>query len=196
MIILIDAYNLLKTVLHVKFISDVQRMHFLQLFDKYAQHRPSNQIILVFDGGQDMYVSEERYKNITLFYSGSMQIADDVIKKKLYANKSHDILLVTCDRELRNYAANYQIESLGSVEFYKIMQDSMQQQNKKEVIIAQTICKTSANNNSDLDMLMEVGSRRLMMKDQDKAITIAMHTLDNKRDTKKNKKLLKKIAKI
>jgi len=196
MIILIDAYNLLKTVLHVKFISDQQRQQFLQLFNSYAQHRPTNQIILVFDGGQDLYEFEERYKNITLFYSGTMQIADDLIKKKLDTYRSHDILLVTCDRELRRYAANYQIESLGSVEFYKILQDALQQKNKIEVIVAQTICKTSDDDNSDLDVLMELGSRRLVMKDQDQAIKITMRTSENRYDSKKDKKLLKKIAKI
>ena len=123
MIILIDAYNLFKTVLHVKFISDQQRIQFLQLFEKYAQLRPNNQVILVFDAGQDFYEIEQNYKHITLLYSGAMQIADDVIKKKLYELQSYDILLITCDRELRRYAANYQIESLGSLEFYKILQE-------------------------------------------------------------------------
>jgi len=196
MIILIDAYNLLKTVLHVTYISDQQRMQFLQLFDRYAQMRPSNQIILVFDGGQDLYEVEQNYKHIALIYSGSMQIADDVIKKKLYANRSHDILLVTCDRELRRYAANYQIESLGSVEFYKILQNVLQYQNNKEVIVSQAICKTSQDDNMHLDRLMELGSRRLDIKDQDQAINISMRKLDDRYDTKKDKKLLKKIAKI
>ena len=196
MIILIDAYNLLKTVLHVKFISDQQRVQFLQLFEKYAQLRPSNKIILVFDGGQDFYEVEKNYKHITLSYSGAMQIADDVIKKKLYELQSYDILLITCDRELRRYAANYQIESLGSLEFYKILQDIMQQQNKQEVIIAQTICKTTIDDNSDLDVLMELGSRRLVIKDQDQDVQIAMRISHNQFDTKKDKKLLKKIAKI
>jgi predicted RNA-binding protein with PIN domain len=196
MIILVDAYNLLKTVLHVTYISDQQRMQFLQLFDKYSQIRPSNQIILVFDGGQDLYEVEQNYKHITLVYSGSMQIADDVIKKKLYANRSHDILLVTCDRELRRYGATYQIESLGSVEFYKILQNIVQYQNNKEVIVSQAICKTSQDDNIHLDALMELGSRRLDIKDQDQAINISMRKLDDRYDTKKDKKLLKKIAKI
>lgn len=196
MIIIIDAYNLLKTVLHVKFISDQQRSQFLQLFDKYAQLRPSNQVILIFDGGQDLYEIEENYKHITLFYSGSMQSADDVIKKKICAYQSHDILLVTCDRELRRYAANYQVESLGSVEFYKVLQSVMQQQKKQDVFIAQTICKTSTDYNVGLDVLMELGSRRMVVKDQDQEIKIAMRGFDDQRDTKKGKKLLKKIVKI
>ncbi len=196
MIILVDAYNLFKTVLHVQYISDSQRLQFLQLFEKYAQRRPSNQIILIFDGGQDLYEFEQNYKSLSIFYSGIMQSADDVIKKKLYGYQSHDILLVTCDRELRQYAARYNIESLGSLEFHKILQDIMQQQNQQEVVIAQTICKTSNGDNTDLDILMELGSRKLVMKDQDKEIKIVMKSSSCLHDSKKDKKLLKKISKI
>jgi predicted RNA-binding protein with PIN domain len=196
MIILVDAYNLLKTVLHVKFISDAQREQFLQVFAKYAQHRPTNTVILVFDGGPDLYEVENFYKQMTIIYAGSLQIADDVIKKKLYELRSQDVLLVTCDREIRRYAAQYQIESLGSVEFYNILQTSMQQHDQKEVIIAQTICKTSSGDNQDLDRLMELGSRRLVMKDQDKQIQVVMKHTQQLGDTKKDKKLLRKIAKI
>jgi predicted RNA-binding protein with PIN domain len=196
MIILVDAYNLLKTVLHVKFISDAQREQFLQLFQKYAQHRPANQIILVFDGGPDLYEVENMYKQMTIIYAGSLQIADDVIKKKLYDLRSQDVLLVTCDREIRRYAAQYQIESLGSVEFHTMLQASMQQHDQKEVVIAQTICKTSQDNNQALDQLMELGSRRLVIKDQDKQIKISMKSVEKLGDTKKDKKLLRKIAKI
>ena len=196
MIILVDAYNLLKTVLHVKFISDAQRVQFLQLFEKYAQHRPGNSIILVFDGGQDLYEVENFYKQLTIIYAGSFQIADDVLKKKVYELRSQDLLLVTCDREIRRYAAQYQIESLGSVEFYKMLQNSMQQQEYKEVVVAQTICKTSTGDNTDLDILMELGSRRLVMKDQDRSIKVVMNSVEQLGDTKKDKKLLRKIAKI
>lgn len=196
MIILVDAYNLFKTVLHVQYISDSQRTQFLQLFEKYAQRRPNNKVVLIFDGGKDLYEAEQNYKSLSIFYSGIMQSADDVIKKKLSVSQSQDVLLVTCDRELRRYAAHYQIESLGSLEFYKILQNIMQQQDQKEVIIAQTICKTSTDDNIHLDALMELGSRRLVMKDQDKEIKVVMRLPDDRYDTKKDKKLLKKIVKI
>ena len=196
MIILVDAYNLLKTVLHVKFISDVQRAQFLQLFAKYAQHRPANSIILVFDGGQDLYEVEDFFQQMTIVYAGSLQSADDVIKKRLYKLRSQDVLLVTCDRDIRRYAAQHNIESLGSVEFYTMLQTSMQQQAYQQVVIAQTICKTSDDDNEDLDRLMELGSRRLVMKDQDKQIKVMVKSTQNLGDTKKDKKLLRKIAKI
>ena len=147
MIILIDAYNLLKTVLHVQFVSEKQRLDFFKLFEKYLLHRTNNKIILVFDGGHDLYQAEFVHKGIKIIYAGSLQIADDVLKKKIYELQSQDLLLITCDREIRRYAAQYQIESLGSVEFYKLLQNSIHQQESKEMIIAQTIFKTSNNDN-------------------------------------------------
>lgn len=196
MIIIIDAYNLLKTVLHTQFVQDAQRTKFLQLFEKYAQRRNSNEVILVFDGGQDPYEVEENYKYLTLFYSGFMQSADDIIKKKLTTYKAFDILLVTSDRELRNYAKQYQIESLGSMEFYRILQEVMKVQDQKELIIAQTIHKTTQEENKKLDALMEYGSRYLITKDQDKDIKLSLRYTDEQNGSKKDKKLLKKIIKI
>ncbi|AXK60511.1 NYN domain-containing protein [Candidatus Chromulinivorax destructor] len=196
MIIIIDAYNLLKTVLHTQFVQDAQRTKFLQLFEKYAQRRNSNEVILVFDGGQDPYEVEENYKYLTLFYSGFMQSADDIIKKKLTTYKAFDILLVTSDRELRNYAKQYQIESLGSMEFYRILQEVMKVQDQKELIIAQTIHKTTQEENKSLDTLMEYGSRYLITKDQDKDVKLSLRYTDEQNGSKKDKKLLKKIIKI
>jgi hypothetical protein len=82
------------------------------------------------------------------------------------------------------------------VEFYKILQSSLQQKHDQEEIIAQTICKTSQSDNQDLDRLMELGSRRLVMKDQDCNIAIVMKRSGRLGDTKKDKKVLKKISKI
>jgi hypothetical protein len=125
-----------------------------------------------------------------------MQSADDIIKKKLTFYKAFDILLVTSDRELRNYAKQYQIESLGSMEFYRILQDVMKAQDTKETVIAQTIHKTSHGENIDLDALMEYGSRYLIAKEQDKDIKVVVRYNDEQNGSKKDKKLLKKIIKI
>ncbi len=196
MIILVDAYNLLKTVLHVTFVSDGQRLQILQLFAKYAQYRPSNSVVLVFDGGQDMYEVEGMYQQMTIIYAGSFQSADDVIKKRLYSLRGQDILLVTCDRDIRRYAAELDIESLGSVEFYTMLHNVVQRQIHQDVVVAQTICKTSDVDNQALDQLMELGSRRLVVKDQDKQIYRTFKHVSNLGNTKKDKKLLRKIAKI
>ena len=82
------------------------------------------------------------------------------------------------------------------MEFYRIFQDVMKLYDKKEVIVAQTIHKTTANENLDVDALMEFGSRLLVAKDQDKHIKVVMRHHDEPGNSKKDKKLLKKIMKI
>lgn len=197
MIILIDGYNLLKTVLHVSYISDKQRHQFLQLLSAYLQIRTNNQIILVFDGGPDMYESEQLHQQISIIYAGNLQIADDVLKKKIYAMKSYDILLVTCDRDIRKYAATYHVESIGSVEFYAMLHDSMQRHEQKLSIVAQTICKTTDDSYEDLDRLMELGSRNLLVKDFNSVVTIRTRGVGTQfGNSKKDKKTVKKIIKI
>lgn len=196
MIIIIDAYNLFKTVLHTQFIESAQRIKFLKMFDSYAQFRVSNEVVLIFDGGQNPYEIEENYKHVTLFYSGFMQSADDIIKKQLMMHKNLDILLVTSDRELRKYAKQCKIESLGSMEFYRILQDVMKVQNKKEVVITNTIYKTIIDENTEVDDLMEYGSRLLVTKEIDKNIKVIVRYNDEQGNSKKDKKLLKKIIKI
>jgi len=196
MIIIIDAYNLFKTVLHVTFITSEQRLKFMKMFEAYVVLKPQNKLILIFDGGPDGCQSEDFHKGVFIFYAGAMQSADDVIKKKLCHYKSDDILLITCDRELRKYARQLNIDSLGSLEFYKILENNLQKQNKIEQIMIQKICKTNFDSSMEIDILMELASRQLLMKDQDQLIGIEMKKNDSQSGKKKDKKLLKKIAKI
>ena len=195
MIILIDAYNLFKTVLHSQFVQKVERTRFLNLFEQYAAMR-SHEIILVFDGDSDVYELLDRYQLIRIYYSGYKQTADDLIKKKLKLLQGKDVLLVTSDRDIRQFAKQYSVESIGSQEFYKILQSVMQRKEQQQVIIAQTIHKTSQDENIELDALMEMGSRKLITKEQDQQVRYTMQDGSKKYDSKKDKKLLKKIVKI
>jgi len=195
MIILIDAYNLFKTVLHAQFVQKTERAKFLNLFEKYAQMR-SHEIKLVFDGGGDAYELVDVYKYIRIYYSGYNKTADDLIKKMLQSHQGSDVLLVTSDRDIRKTAQRYAIESIGSQEFYKILQNVMARKDHHEVIIAQTIHKTSESSNAGLDALMELGSRRLVIKDHDKQVRFVMDDGSKKYNSRKDKKLLKKIVKI
>ncbi|MGZ6250417.1 MAG: NYN domain-containing protein [Candidatus Chromulinivorax sp.] len=198
MIILIDAYNLFKTVLHVQSISDKELQNFLHFFDRYAQSKPHHQLILVFDGGPRLEEHYEQYAYLQLIYSGTIQIADQVLIKKMHEYRSHEVLLVTCDRQIRKQAAAYQIESLGSIEFYTIIQNLLQPELIEESRVAHRMHKMSDEQNDELDALMEFGSRKLLVKDQDKIIKISSKQLVHaeKYVSKKDKKLLKKIMKL
>lgn len=195
MIILIDAYNLFKTVLHNEFVQKNEQIKFLNMFEKYAMMR-THQIILVFDGENNMSEHVNNYTLIKIYYSGYKQTADDVIKKQLQILKGQDLLLVTSDRDICQFAKQCAVESISSQEFYKMLQAVMQRKDEQNAIILQTIHKTSTVDNFDLDRLMEMGSRKLITKEQDKEIKCIVQNSYKQYASKKDKKLLKKIAKI
>ncbi len=196
MIILVDAYNVLKTVLHSDYITDRERYNFLQLFEKYTRLRPYNKIVLVFDGGHSLYDLQEHNDAITLIYSGALLTADDIIKKKIVKYKSQDLLLITCDRDIKRHAAEHNVETLGSVKFYRLIQEIVDQYVIKEEQYLKNVVKTSQVLNNDIDALMELGSRILLTKEQDITNQVSLKSIFGKSDAKKDKKLFKKIVKI
>jgi len=194
MIIVIDCYNLLKTILHVQFIKKLDRIKYLSLFEEYALLR-GHDLIVDFDGVEDDEF-DQKYDRVTIYYSGPFQTADYLITKKLQALRGGDLLLVTSDRELRQHAKKLDIESIGSVDFYELMKNVMKQKEQSVAIIAQTIHKTCQQDDPYLDSLMEKSSRILVQKEQDKKnINFKLYN-DKKYCAKKDKKLLKKIVKI
>lgn len=194
MVILVDAYNLLKQILHVQFIQDAQRAAFIKEFQKYALKR-NNEVILVFDGGHGLYEYEEHSAHIEVIYSGQMHSADDFIKKYVKKHQGQNILLVSSDRELRMYAKKYSIESIASPEFYEIMQDVMEYVDKQDKKIQKTAYKTTQQKNLEVDLLMEQGSKNLVAK-QIEENYIPLRVRNSHKKSKKDKKLLRKILKI
>lgn len=194
MIILIDAYNLLKQILHTQFVHETQRVKFIKELQDYALKR-SNDVVLIFDGGYDLYEYEDHARHIEIIYSGQAQTADDVIKKYLKERQGQNILLVSSDRELRDCAKKCSIESIQSLEFYEIMQEVMQYQKKCEEKIEKTLYKTTKNENLELDLLMEEGSRKLVNKNVEHDY-VPTRIRNSSKSSKKDKKLLRKILKI
>ena len=201
MIIIIDAYNYLKNVLRVSFVPPHEIKSCLQLYKKYTTLR-SNQIIFVFDAGPyDQVTIENNGRDVEIYYSGSWKSADDVIKDLVIKMKQDDILVVTSDREICAFADVHNIVSIGVIDFHEILQVVMKTTQKKENVVVNTITKITSQENEYLDQLMERGSRNLVRKDDgfhatiEKALTIEMMT-KNKKTSKFDKKLLKKIHKI
>ena len=195
MIIVVDAYNLIKSILKVTYIQEKQRNQFIKLFQQYVLLR-ENQAILVFDGGFDLYEDDYDYDHLTIMYSGQMHTADDVIKRILKERQGRDVLLVTSDRDICDYASQCNIESIGSVDFYEILQEVMMQQKQKKEKVSQGAHKTTDRSNDYIDDLMEEGSRVLEKKIQDQEVDFIVRIRDHKKISKKDRRLLKKIAKI
>ncbi len=198
MIIIIDGYNFLKSITGTKFISESQMHQWINYFQKYLFFR-GNQIIVVFDAGPSFFQSNDRYGSVDVWYAGQDQTADDWIKNWLTKNKQKDILLVSSDREIRDWADSLSVVSLSSQDFYKILHNVVQEEELEQKVQIQSLHKTKENEQSDsyLDNLMEVGSRNIVSIYKENEYTQDIErTPKNKQNSRSDKAVLRKINKI
>lgn len=131
MIIVIDAYNVLKQCIHDREIAEHERAHFLSELSSYGRKK-RHKLIVVFDGGANEWPTKERSDGTCVIYSGYHETADDYIKTYLKKHRMQDILLVSSDRELNRVADNLDIPSLDAADFYRIIKDEVE---KVQVIV-------------------------------------------------------------
>ena len=160
MIIVIDAYNFIKHVSGKSLISDKEIRGWIDTFKKYTRLK-TNKVVLVFDAGPYICQSDEIHENVTIIYSGQKQSADDVIKTWLANHRGVDVLVVTSDREIRNFASGIDILSVASDDFYNIFVRVMHCEETYEQKIKHTLHKTTMVESLELDELMEKSSRFL-----------------------------------
>jgi predicted RNA-binding protein with PIN domain len=198
MIILIDGYNFLKSITGTKFINEHQMRNWLSKFDLYVQKR-ANKILIVFDAGPSFFPSCEKTGSVDVCYAGQYQTADDWIKAWLEKNNQKDILLVSSDREVRTWAHQLGVVSINSQDFYKLFNDVLHEKQVTEKASDFVIYKIKKDEPSDdsLDRLMESAAydiEAMGNKHQpDEEIRTVVH---NKKVSKRDKSLLKKIDKV
>lgn len=170
-------------------------MNFIKKLDLYSKKK-NHKVILIFDGGGYSYPSKESIGNVQVIFSGYKNTADELIKNYIVENKGKDLFLVTSDRELRNFALKFAIESIASRDFYNLMQGdqafvaNLTYQKSKDNLI-----KTSQENN-DLDMLMEEASKMIVKKKEDFKSDSKSRQKNPLKASKKEKKLIRKIKKL
>jgi len=201
MIILVDGYNFLKSITGTKFINDRQMNDWLSKFEQYMQKR-ANRVLLVFDAGPSFFASCEKVGSVEVCYAGQHQTADDWIKVWLEKNNQKDILLVSSDREIRFWAHQLGVVSISSQDFYKIFNEVLQEQQIIEKVPDFTLYKIKKNESNELmdeylDKLMESAYFDIesfeSKYEQDAQEQSVIH---NKKVSKSDKALLKKIDKI
>jgi len=199
MIIVIDAYNYIKSVAGQTFIDDRTAQQWIDIFKEYVRVR-HNPIVLIFDAGPGYYPSTQRHGGVTVMYAGQQQTADDVIKVWLKAHPGADALLVSSDRELCHCADDVRVASVGSYDFYKIFNHVMKQEEQFEQKVIQTVHKTAQHDGldqfEDLDRIMEEGSRGLIKGKIIKEHDTAVRVRGGKKVSKPDKHLMRKIDKI
>src|SRR5438445_2641405 len=178
MIIVIDAYNLLRSVPpYKKTITDQERAQFIAQLGMYGR-RKGHKMVIVFDGGPHEWPFKENKKAMTIVYSGIHESADDYIKDYVEAHRAKDLLLVSSDSELNRWAAWHNIPSIDSSSFYQLL---YQELSLKETVSAEQneVIKLAHDDVSDIDTLMLEASKSVPIKSEDFA------PVNKSRDSKK-----------
>lgn len=214
MIILIDAYNFLKSISAHKFVDDRVIQSWILQFQSYMSLR-GNKIILVFDAGPFFYQTRDVRGGVEVIYAGHEKTADDVLKIWLERNAGQDILLVTSDRQVRDHALNLNVVSISSQDFYKVFKSVMQQQEVAEQKFTKTLHKMKKDddansrvssrilaqdpevtNDQNLDQLMEQASRNLVADQFKNEYTEPVRIREHTKMSKADRQIMKKIDKI
>lgn len=199
MIIIVDAYNLLRaTPPYKKTITDKERKQFIAHLSTYGRNK-GHKVVIVFDGGPHEWPFKENMKIVQVVYSGIHESADDYIKEYIEGHRAKDLLLVSSDNELNRYAEYRNIPSIDSSTFSQILHQELitkttftTQQKDLVVKLAQDK-EFSSDAQNMLDKLMTEASKNISEKSEDFA-----GNRSTKKDhfTKQERMLLQKLKKL
>lgn len=199
MIIIVDAYNLLRaTPPYKKTITDKERAQFIARLSSYGRNK-GHKIVIVFDGGPHEWPFKENMKIAQVVYSGIHETADDYIKEYIEKHKAKDLLLVSSDAELNRYAEHHTIPSIDSSTFAYLLREELIAKKESGAQQQDKIIKLSQDKEfSDtaqemLDKLMTQASKNVSEKSEDFA-----QDRSAKKDhlTKQERILLQKLKKL
>ena len=191
MIVLIDAYNILKQRVPGIQISEFDRKQFIKKLSFYAEQR-GLALIVLFDGGSCSRPTRESHDVLTIIYSGYHESADDIIKRLLVQYQHYELLLVSSDRALCQYAGEYQVPSIDSHDFYT----QLLQCNKREKITSkkQPAHKRAGHlSDQELDLMMSEATICMLYKQEDDQEVVPLR---NKKLSKQEKKLQRIVRKL
>jgi predicted RNA-binding protein with PIN domain len=195
MIIIVDAYNLLRAMPpYKKVITDQERKSFIARLGQYGRSK-GHKMVIVFDGGPYEWPNKEHINRVLVVYSGIHESADDYIKEYLDAHKSKDILLVSSDAELNAFGQRLNIPSIDSSSFMQLLWQGLFA--KKRVTSKQDeAIKLVRENESDIDQLMTEASKSIPVKSEDLAQVTKDRMLKKPQTSKQERALLKKLNKL
>jgi hypothetical protein len=195
MVLIIDAYNMLKQLVRERDVSESQRIHFITLLKKYAQ-RKRHTLVVVFDGGQYQWVHKEHMGAIQVVYSGVRHTADEYITHYLQEHHTKDVLLISADHELRLVAARLSIPCIDPMDFYALIQQALSSQEIGSLYESQLI-KLNGAQVHDVDIVMEQASKRVPVKHVDTMVQRQHHISTGRhKGSRIERKLLQILKKL
>lgn len=187
MIIIVDAYNVLKQ-LKPDFIERNERQAFINKLKKYSRAK-KHKMIIVFDGGECTWPMIENDQHMSIVYSGSQISADDYIRRYMKEHAHASLLLVTNDNELRKSAHRYEVDTLDSMEFYAKINPSRNKVHKKANT---SLIKYAQDTLQEVDDLMQqVSDVPIKQDDTEQDSRRSSGFTASKKERKINKKLKK-----
>ncbi len=190
MILVIDGYNLLKHIDPYRDVSEHERTVFLHMLKRYAR-RKKHKVVVVFDGGPYEWPHKGTVGGMLVIYSGGRETADDVIMHYIDDHKTKDLLLVSSDHELNLFASKHEIVSIGSDDFYRLVQVALEKSGMQD----EEASVTFDEGELDLDKVMEQASERVPIKQEDVEPSHVREPAIH-RPSKKDRILLKKLKKL
>ncbi len=195
MIIIIDAYNVLKQKSNTSYVSTEEITLFLKLLVEYADKK-GHSLVAIFDGGPYHWPHEHTIGNVTVIHSGTRLSADDIIKRCLDSAEPHNTVLATSDRELCIYASDHGVPSIDSVDFARLVESNSDYNVMRVVKSQQPVKRMREQGLSEFDQLMEKASQVMIYKDEDISPTSPAPHKGGKKISKQEKKLQRVVKKL
>ncbi len=191
-ILIIDGYNVMKQVGGYKTSSRHEVKVFVDEVAAYL-HRRKFEAVIAFDGGQTPYQDVTRKPFGEVVFSGYKDNADEVIKRYLMLYKGHEVLLISSDRALRDYAHGLGFESLGGYEFYH---DYVRLAERTGQGLSQTeVQKLATDTTPEIDALMMEAAAMVPAKEENLDL-LYVHKNKTKTLARKERKRLKFLDKL
>lgn len=165
MIIIVDGYNLLKTLWTSDVVTPTQRSAFINLLGRYSDRR-NHKINVIFDGGQNVIQPKtEKQRGVTVVYSGIYRTADELIIQLVEVHRTKEIVVVTADRGIINQLLGDNLLVLEPIVFYNKVKEVFE--TDYEIKDQGVLIKLSIEENPELDKLMqEAAFFKTVPKDQ------------------------------
>lgn len=192
MIIVIDGYNLVKQVLGVARVSHAQRDALVNELVNYARKK-GFLCVIVFDGGSFSYPYTISHQHAQIIFSGYKEKADAVIMRFIDDHRSDELLIVSSDREIRDYARARQKVSMPVDQFYYTHVGASDKESKK---VRTPLYKQAQDAPPELDELMLAASEQVPAKDGDADALNGSRKSTARRLSKKERQLHKIVRKL
>lgn len=168
MIVVVDAYNLLKRGSRTIEISYQDRVRFIAWLTAY-QKQKGHSIVVVFDGGDALWPTVHQQRHVSVVYSGVNRSADDYIKQYIAQHAHQELLLVSSDGELVNWADRYDVVSIAPEDFIAVV-GSLDQGVRRQRSAQSVAIKIHKEGDADFDAYMQEAAQNVLQKAEDNAV--------------------------